>query len=55
MVEAAALLSAVVQKREDLIIILIMLLVNAGLDFFQEQRAAHPVRRFSVLACGSGR
>ena len=39
MIEAAALLSAVVQKWEDLIIILIMLLVNAGLDFFQEHRA----------------
>jgi len=39
MIEAAALLSAVVQKWEDFTIILIMLLVNAGLDFFQEHRA----------------
>ena len=39
MIEAAALLSAVVQKWDDFVIILIMLLVNAGLDFFQEHRA----------------
>ncbi|MGD1983355.1 MAG: HAD-IC family P-type ATPase, partial [Chromatiaceae bacterium] len=39
MIEAAALLSALVQKWEDFTIILIMLLVNAGLDFFQEHRA----------------
>lgn len=39
MIEAAAVLSALVQKWEDFVIILIMLLVNAGLDFFQEHRA----------------
>lgn len=39
MIEMAAILSAVVQKWEDFIIILVMLLVNAGLDFFQEYRA----------------
>ena len=39
MIEAAALLSGIVQKWDDLVIILIMLLVNAGLDFFQEHRA----------------
>jgi H+-transporting ATPase len=39
MIEAAALLSGIVQKWDDLAIILIMLLVNAGLDFFQEHRA----------------
>lgn len=39
MIEAAAVLSAVVQKWEDFIIITIMLLVNAGLDFMQEFRA----------------
>jgi H+-transporting ATPase len=39
MIEAAAILSAVVQKWEDFSIILVMLLVNAGLDFFQEHRA----------------
>jgi H+-transporting ATPase len=39
MIEAAAALSAAVQKWEDFGIILVMLLVNAGLDFFQERRA----------------
>jgi len=39
MIEIAAILSAVVQKWEDFIIIIVMLLVNAGLDFFQEFRA----------------
>lgn len=39
MIEVAAILSAVVQKWDDFIIIAIMLLVNAGLDFFQEYRA----------------
>jgi len=40
----AALLSALVQKWEDFIIILIMLLVNAGLDFFQEHRALNALK-----------
>jgi len=39
MIEAAAGLSALVGKWEDFAIILVMLLVNAGLDFFQEHRA----------------
>jgi H+-transporting ATPase len=39
MIELAALLSAVVQKWDDFVIIATMLLVNAGLDFFQEHRA----------------
>ncbi len=39
MIEAAALLSALVHKWEDFAIILIMLLINAVLDFFQEHRA----------------
>ncbi len=39
MIEVAAILSAAVKKWEDFIIILIMLLVNAGLDFYQEGRA----------------
>ena len=39
MIELAALLSAIVGKWDDFIIISIMLLVNAGLDFFQEHRA----------------
>ena len=67
MIELAALLSAVVQKRDDFVIITIMLLVNAGLDFFQEHRALNALkalnqcltaeiivlrdRAFSTLAC----
>jgi len=39
MIEVAAILSAMVQKWEDFIIISIMLLVNATLDFLQEHRA----------------
>jgi len=39
MIEIAAVLSAVVRKWEDLAIILVMLGVNAALDFFQERRA----------------
>jgi len=39
MIEAAAVLSAAVQKWDDLLIILVMLCVNAGLDFMQEHRA----------------
>jgi len=35
MIEVAALLSALVHKWEDFVIITIMLLVNAFLDFFQ--------------------
>lgn len=44
MIELAALLSAIVQKWEDFIIITIMLLVNAGLDFFQEHRALNALK-----------
>ncbi|MBI1194870.1 MAG: HAD-IC family P-type ATPase [Gammaproteobacteria bacterium] len=44
MIEIAALLSAVVQKWEDFFIILTMLLVNAGLDFFQEHRALNALK-----------
>ncbi len=39
MIEAAAILSALVHKWEDCIIITVMLLVNAILDFIQEHRA----------------
>ncbi len=39
MIEVAAVLSAVVQKWEDFVIIVIMLFVNAGLDFYQESKA----------------
>ncbi|MDX2504276.1 MAG: HAD-IC family P-type ATPase, partial [Gammaproteobacteria bacterium] len=44
MIEIAALLSAVVQKWEDFAIILVMLLVNAGLDFMQEHRALNALK-----------
>jgi H+-transporting ATPase len=44
MIESAAVLSAVVQKWEDFTIILIMLLVNAGLDFLQEHRALNALK-----------
>lgn len=44
MIEIAALLSAVVQKWDDFVIISILLLVNAGLDFFQERRALNALR-----------
>jgi len=44
MIEIAALLSALVQKWEDFIIILIMLLVNAGLDLMQEHRALNALK-----------
>jgi len=44
MIELAAILSAVVGKWEDFVIIVIMLLVNAGLDFFQEHRALNALK-----------
>jgi len=61
MIEVAATLSAIVGKWEDFVIILIMLLVNAFLDFFQEHRAlnalkalkAQMAREVAVLRQGS--
>jgi H+-transporting ATPase len=44
MIETAAILSALVAKWDDFAIILIMLLVNAGLDFFQEHRALNALK-----------
>ncbi|MGE5337776.1 MAG: plasma-membrane proton-efflux P-type ATPase [Gemmatimonadota bacterium] len=44
MIEVAAILSALVQKWEDFAIITVMLLVNAGLDFFQEHRALNALK-----------
>ena len=44
MIETAAILSAVVQKWDDFVIITIMLLINAGLDFFQEHRALNALK-----------
>jgi H+-transporting ATPase len=44
MIEAAAVLSGVVEKWDDFFIILVMLLVNAGLDFIQEHRALNALK-----------
>jgi len=44
MIEIAALLSALVQKWEDFFIIIVMLLVNVGLDFLQEHRALNALK-----------
>ncbi len=63
MIEAAAALSALAGKWEDFSIILVMLLVNAGLDFFQEHRAlnalkalkARMARQVTVLRNGTTR
>jgi H+-transporting ATPase len=44
MIEAAAILSAVARKWEDFVIILLMLAVNGGLDFFQERRALNALK-----------
>jgi H+-transporting ATPase len=43
LIEIAAVLSAVVQKWEDFVIIVVMLLVNAGIDFAQERRAMNAI------------
>jgi H+-transporting ATPase len=44
MIEVAAVLSLVVRKTPDFVIILIMLFINAGLDFFQEHRARNALK-----------
>ena len=44
MIEIAALLSAFLQRWEDFTIITIMLLVNVGLDFFQEHKALNALK-----------
>ncbi|BCO09772.1 metal-transporting ATPase [Desulfolithobacter dissulfuricans] len=44
MIEIAAILSAMVQKWEDFVIITIMLLINGLLDFFQEHRALNALK-----------
>ena len=51
MIEIAAVLSAAVRRWEDFAIIMVMLLVNAGIDFFQEHRALNAVKALqSALA-----
>ncbi len=44
MIEVAAILSAAVKKWEDFTIIIIMLLVNAVLDFYQESKALNAIK-----------
>ena len=44
MIEVAAVLSAAVEKWEDFIIIVIMLLTNAVLDFYQESKALNAIK-----------
>jgi H+-transporting ATPase len=43
MIEVAAILSAVARKWEDFVIIAAMLLINAGVGFFEEYRADHAI------------
>ncbi len=43
MIEAAALLSAIVKRWEDFIIIMIMLFVNIFVDFYQESKALNAI------------
>ena len=43
MIEVAAILSASVQRWEDFVIIMIMLLVNAFVDFYQESKALNAI------------
>ncbi len=44
MIETAAFLSAIVQKWADFVIIIIMLLINGVLDFYQEHRALNALK-----------
>ncbi len=43
MIEVAAILSAVAKRWEDFIVIMIMLLVNAFVDFYQESKALNAI------------
>ncbi len=43
MIEIAGILSALVQRWEDFIIIVVMLLVNAFVDFYQESKALNAI------------
>lgn len=44
MIEAAIVLSAVLGRLDDLVIILVLLLVNAGIGFWQEGRADNAIK-----------
>jgi len=54
MIEVAGILSAVAQRWEDFIIIMVMLLVNAFVDFYQESKALNAIavlkRKLAPLA-----
>ena len=43
MIEAAAVLSGVTQRWDDLTIIIVMLLINAGVGFFEEYKAGNAI------------
>ncbi|RMG30343.1 MAG: HAD family hydrolase, partial [Gammaproteobacteria bacterium] len=43
MIETAAILSALVRRWEDFVIILVLLLVNAFVDFYQESKALNAI------------
>jgi H+-transporting ATPase len=52
LIEIAAVLSILVQKWDDFAIILVMLLVNAGLDFMQEHRARNALKALEGKLAG---
>ena len=43
MIEIAAILSAVIHRWEDFSIIMVMLLINAGVGYWQEHKAANEI------------
>jgi H+-transporting ATPase len=53
MIEVASILSAVARKWEDFVIITIMLMVNAGIDFAQERRAMSAIAALKKRLAGT--
>ena len=53
MIEVASILSAVARKWEDFVIITIMLVVNAGIDFAQERRAMSAIAALKKRLAGT--
>lgn len=53
MIEVASILSAVARKWEDFVIITIMLVVNAGIDFAQERRAMSAIAALKRRLAGT--
>ena len=53
MIEVASILSAVARKWEDFVIITIMLVVNAGIDFAQERRAMGAIAALKKRLAGT--